>query len=172
MSQAWSLQQYGVTDVQSGLDLIVSQVQQPHWQLLLLALATLISEDLTCIAAGMLAASGEMSLAVAISGCAIGIYVGDLGLWLLGRCAGGWVERRWGAHWRQGNVIERMGAWFDEKGWIAIVASRFMPGTRLPLYVSIGMLGRKGGRFALWTAFAVAIWTPGLVLLAWWWGET
>ena len=46
---------------------------------------------------------------------------------------------------------------------MAIFAARFLPGTRLPLYLAAGMLGHKGGRFALWTGLAALLWTPLLV---------
>src|SRR6187402_392711 len=51
----------------------------PRQQLLLcilLAAATLASEDLTCVAAGLLASHGKLSLVAAIFACMIGIFVG------------------------------------------------------------------------------------------------
>jgi hypothetical protein len=45
-----------------------------------------------------------------------------------------------------------------------IIASRFVPGTRLALYVTSGALGASPWLFAGWCAVAVAIWTPILVL--------
>jgi membrane protein DedA with SNARE-associated domain len=93
-------------------------------------------------------------------GCFVGIYVGDLGLWLLGRLAGRQLfERSWIAPER----LNTLGHWFEDRGWIAIIAARFLPGTRLPLYVAVGMLGRHGWRFALWTLLAALVWTPLLV---------
>ena len=53
--------------------------------LLTLAAGTLVSEDLTCIAAGQFAARGVIHPLVAVGGCFAGIYLGDLGLWLIGR---------------------------------------------------------------------------------------
>src|SRR6478735_7696288 len=50
--------------------------------------ATFISEDAACIGAGALAASGEISIGLAISACFLGILVGDLGLYAIGRIFG------------------------------------------------------------------------------------
>src|SRR3954469_1646793 len=54
----------------------------------LLAASTLLSEGLTCVAAGVLAAQGRISFALAATGCLLGIYVGDLFLFLAGRFLG------------------------------------------------------------------------------------
>jgi hypothetical protein len=98
--------------------------------------------------------------------------MGDLGLWLLGRVLGrrmmtiSWVARRLPLA-----RLDHFRDWLDRDAAGAIVASRFLPGTRLPLYVAAGTLGRSGARFALWTLVAAAMWTPTVVLLAALFGE-
>jgi membrane protein DedA with SNARE-associated domain len=135
--------------------------------ILVLILGTLGSEDLTCVTAGQLVARGEMPWTAAVAGCFIGIYLGDLGLWLLGRVLGrrvltiGWVARRLPLA-----SVDQLGDWFDRNAAGAIFASRFLPGTRVPLYLAAGTLGRSGARFVLWTLVAAAIWTPAVVLAA------
>ena len=62
--------------------------------LVTLALSTLVSEDLACLAAGALIARGEVSPIAGIAACASGIFAGDLGLWALGRF-GGRAARSW-----------------------------------------------------------------------------
>jgi membrane protein DedA with SNARE-associated domain len=56
--------------------------------LVLLALATLVSEDLTCITAGALVASGRLALFPATAACFAGILTGDLLLYVSGRIVG------------------------------------------------------------------------------------
>jgi membrane protein DedA with SNARE-associated domain len=137
-----------------------------------LAAGTLVSEDLTCIAAGQLVASGAISPLTGCAGCFAGIYVGDLGLWLLGHTLGRgvrnlpWIGRR-----VKSTNVERLGAWFDANAAKAIVAARFVPGMRLPMYLAAGALGRRGRAFAGWTLVAALIWTPILVLLTAWLGD-
>ena len=53
--------------------------------MVLIAVATLVSEDLTCIATGLLVARGSLEFLPATFACAAGIFFGDLGLYALGR---------------------------------------------------------------------------------------
>ena len=53
-----------------------------------LVAGTFVSEDLTCILAGVLILQGQVGAFPAIAACALGIWLGDLGLWCAGRAAG------------------------------------------------------------------------------------
>lgn len=133
---------------------------------LLLALSTLVSEDLTCVTAGELIRRGQVGPVVGIVGCFVGIYLGDLALWGLGRAIGPrvlswpWVTRRISAQ-----RVHQLGTWFDRHAPLAVLSARFTPGLRLPVYLGAGLLQRKSGRFAMWTFVAAAIWTPMVVIL-------
>jgi membrane protein DedA with SNARE-associated domain len=132
-----------------------------------LATATLVSEDITCIAAGQLIAMGQVHWIVGLLGCGLGIYLGDLALFLAGRLAGrGLLAMPWVARRVPAAKIEPLARWFDERPAVSIFAARFLPGTRLPLYVAAGLVGRRGWSFAGWTLVAALVWTPLLVLLA------
>ena len=123
---------------------------------------TFASEDLTCISAGLLIRDGRLAWPVGLAGCFLGIWVSDLGLWLCGRL----LVRR-----LPPGAAERLGRWFDRHDAAAVFAARFLPGARVPLYLAAGALGRKGGRFAVWTFLAALAWTPLLVLAAARFGE-
>ncbi|MEX0774228.1 MAG: alpha/beta fold hydrolase [Phycisphaeraceae bacterium] len=139
----------------------------------LLAAGTLVSEDLTCITTGMLLRAGRIDWFVGIFGCFCGIYFGDLCLWSMGRIFGRRLLRwRWLARRLPEARLQRMGHWFDRHAGKAIIASRFMPGTRLAFYISSGMLGRKPWRFVFWSFIAALSWTPIVVLLVAWLGES
>jgi membrane protein DedA with SNARE-associated domain len=132
--------------------------------LLLIAGATLVSEDLTTVGVGLAARDGGTTLIPSLLACMVGIYLGDVGLWALGRYGG-----RRALTWRVAArlplaTIEQMGSWVDRHPAAAIVGSRFLPGTRLPLYVAAGIWGRQPWRILAWMLVAVAIWTPLLVL--------
>jgi len=126
---------------------------------------TFASEDLTCIATGLLIRDGAVRPAVGVVACFLGIFVGDLVLWLggllLGRRLLAWrpVARR-----IPQERVERFGEWFDRRGWAAVLASRFLPGTRFPVYVTAGIVGRRAGAFVFWAMLAALLWTPILVL--------
>ncbi|HSI08162.1 MAG: VTT domain-containing protein [Rariglobus sp.] len=129
-----------------------------------LALATLVSEDLACIAAGLLVAAGKLAFGPAVAACFAGIFVGDLLLVLAGRALGRGVLTRWPLRGRvSAEAVARAERWFAERGAWVVLASRFMPGTRLPTYVAAGVLRMPWGKFALWFALACALWTPLLV---------
>ena len=54
----------------------------------LIAAATLISEDLTCIAVGLLVARGSIGFLPGTLACFLGIFVGDMLLYAAGRYLG------------------------------------------------------------------------------------
>lgn len=129
-----------------------------------IVLATFVSEDLTCLAAGLLVHLGEMNASVAMLGCFLGIYLGDVGLWLIGRVVGrpllswSWLRRRLSE-----GKFRLLEDWFQRRGGAVLLAARFLPGTRLPLYLASGMLGMSARQFALWTALAALLWVPLVV---------
>ncbi len=143
------------------------------WALAALAVATLVSEDLACIAAGLLVAQGSLEFAPAAGACFAGIFSGDLLLVGLGRSFGrgalGAAPLRW---WVSAEAVLRAERWFARRGPSLILASRFMPGTRLPTYVAAGVLRAPLGPFLGWFALACALWTPLLVGSAVFMGDT
>ena len=125
--------------------------------------ATFVSEDLACISAGVLIQRGELGAGAGILACTLGIFAGDVGLWAVGRAFGRVsLKWRWLSHVRALDDLQR---WLDRHAAGAIVGSRFLPGTRLPLYVLAGVLRVPVTVFALWALIASVLWTPTLVLL-------
>jgi len=146
----------------------------PPWEgmalalaMLFLAGATLISEDLTCIGAGALVSQGRIELGPAALACFLGIYTGDVLLYLLGRFVGRSILHRAPLRWfLNARDVESSSRWFTEKGAAVIGISRFLPGARLPTYFAAGLLHTSFAKFALLFAFFAAIWTPILVWLS------
>jgi membrane protein DedA with SNARE-associated domain len=134
---------------------------------LALMVGTLVSEDLACIAAGLLIREGRIGLAAGIAACAVGILAGDVGLWVIGRASRG-AFRRWPVVSRriQRLPLDDMRQWLEEHAAGAMIASRFIPGTRLPLYICAGLVGMPLASFTAWASIAVLLWTPALVWLA------
>ncbi|RJP35897.1 MAG: hypothetical protein C4547_08460 [Phycisphaerales bacterium] len=135
------------------------------WQVIAICAATFVSEDATCIATGLLVRADRIHAAVGVGACTAGIFLGDLALWLIGRVFGRRVlPHRWIRKRLPEARVERLGQWFDRQGWMAVLGARFLPGTRFPVYVAAGMVGRRAGRFALFALLAALLWTPALVL--------
>lgn len=134
------------------------------WALAALAAATLASEDLACIAAGLLVATGRLDFWPATTACFAGIFAGDVLLMLAGRAMGAGALARWPLKGRISEPsLERARSWLRRRGVWVILASRFMPGTRLPVYFAAGALRMPVRTFAPFFALACALWTPLLV---------
>jgi len=135
----------------------------------LLALATLVSEDLACIGGGLLVAQGRLSAVAAVTGCFLGILLGDVLLFLVGRVflkpvlQGASGDR---TRFVSRDALERGSTLLLRHGPKAILLSRFTPGLRLPTYLAAGALGMPLMRFTLWFCIAGLLWTPALVLLS------
>ncbi len=139
------------------------------WWLVILAIVvgTLILEDMTLIAVGLLISDGQIDPFVGLFGCFVGIVFGDLFLWGLGRVLGRRLLRfRVMRRFLNEKSIERWGDMLDNHMGKAIFLCRCIPGTRMPTYVAAGMLGRKTGQFVFWEVIAVCLWAPALLLAA------
>lgn len=135
--------------------------------MLIIILGTLISEDLTCIFSGLLAARGLIGFWPATVACFIGIYVGDLGLYLAGRVLGRAAVRRAPFKWLISEKdLEKSARWFETKGPTLIFATRFLPGSRMPTYFSAGVIRAGFWMFAGYFFLAASVWTPMLVGLS------
>lgn len=132
-----------------------------------LALATLISEDLTCISAGVMAAQGRISFTLAVAACLFGIFVGDVLLFLAGRYLGRPALKRAPLKWFVRDAdVERSSRWFQKRGAAVIAISRFIPGMRLPTYFAAGVLRTSLLWFSFYFLLAASVWTPLLVFFS------
>ncbi len=127
-------------------------------QLLLIALATFASEDLTCIATGVLVSQGHLGFFAGTLACLTGIFCGDLLLFLTGRLFGRSVS-----HWVPADKLASAGTWLAARGSVVIFLSRFTPGLRLPTYLAAGFLRGRFWQFAAYLLLAATVWTPLLV---------
>lgn len=137
-----------------------------------IAAATLVSEDLTCIATGILVAQGQIGFLPGTAACFAGICIGDLLLFAAGRAFGPpLLRQRWVRRFLTPQTVQRSSDWIGKRGLQVVAASRFLPGTRLPTYFAAGVLRANSIAFTAFFALAAAIWTPLLVGLAAWAGE-
>ena len=131
---------------------------------ILLALATFITEDLACVWAGVLAAEGRIDFGLAAIACLVGIVVGDVLLFLTGRLFGRALLHRGPLKWfLRESEVKRCSEWFQSRGMLAILVSRFLPGTRLPTYFAAGLLDTSFIKFSFYFIIAAIAWTPLLV---------
>lgn len=129
--------------------------------------ATFVSEDLTCVSAGLLIRANKLDYFTGVFACFVGIFLGDLGLYMMGRGIGaGLLSSQRFRRLLPPGGLERLQRRFDREGWKLIFAARFLPGARFPVYVGAGVLGGRAGRLMLIALIAGLIWTPLLVTLA------
>lgn len=134
------------------------------WTALALAMGTLISEDAALAGAAGLGRAGVVSPVLAGIAVALGIWLGDVALFLAGRFGSRWspVARYVERHWPR-SELQLLAARLERRASWAIFLSRLLPGTRVPLYVAAGAFRVRAGVFLISTAIAVAAWT--LVIL-------
>ncbi|TVR17542.1 MAG: DedA family protein [Balneolaceae bacterium] len=132
-----------------------------------IVLLTFINEDLTCISAGLLAAGGIIDLPFAITACFFGIFITDTLAYFLGSRVGRPIFQKVPFRWviDEGDV-ERVENLLKMHGMKVIFATRFLPGTRLPTYITAGILKTDFKLFLLYFLLAIIVWAPLLVSLA------
>jgi len=133
--------------------------------LVIIALATLVSEDLACIGAGLLAAKSVISIPGALTASALGIYFGDILLYLTGYLVGITALNHPPLKWViTPKSVEQTKILFERRGASLIIASRFLPGTRTVTFFAAGLVKTSLTRLMIIFAVAVLLWTPILVL--------
>lgn len=145
---------------------LANVAELPLWQILVaIFLFSLLSEDLACIGAGLLASEGVLTLGWAITGSFLAIYCGDIPLYLMGRIGGMTLLRRKPFRWfiREDQILQAESL-FEQHGGKLIFSSRLLPGSRLPVYAAAGVLRYPFWRFALYMALAGGL---SAVILTW-----
>lgn len=137
----------------------------PWWLIILIiTLATMITEDLTIITVGILIASQSIDWGVALIGCFFAIVVGDFGLYLIGRTLGRRVLKLpLFKRVLNESSLQKWGRVLDKHTGKAVMLSRCLPGTRMPTFIAAGVLSRNPGYFVLWVSIAAFVWTPFLL---------
>src|SRR6266516_7688287 len=130
-------------------------------------LLSFVSEDAATISSALSLFGGPITWPLGFAACFAGIWLGDLGLYSLARCFGKPIlKSRWIARFADAAAIDCCEKNFDEHGSMALLASRFVPGTRLPTYLAAGLLSMPVARFAIVTAIAALLWIGGIFAIA------
>ncbi|MEK6556033.1 MAG: DedA family protein [Bdellovibrionota bacterium] len=140
--------------------------------LLVCGLGVPIPEDITLVAAGILAALGNISLPGAIIAGLIGVLVGDSFLFFLGRIYGHKVFtlpvlRTFFTEARLSLAREKI---LNNSKFICFMA-RFLPGLRAPIFLTAGIMGVKPSIFLLLDGSAALISVPFWIMVGWYLGD-
>ncbi|MBN8873093.1 MAG: VTT domain-containing protein [Rhodospirillales bacterium] len=128
----------------------------PFLQAAAIVLGTFILEDAATVGAAMQAQAGGIPIPLALGSLYVGIVLGDLGLYGLGRAAAHvpWIARR-----LPPQRHEAVRAWLEGRVFRVVLVSRFLPGLRLPTYTTCGFVGANFRQFALGAIIATSAWT-------------
>ncbi|HVC62830.1 MAG TPA: VTT domain-containing protein [Acetobacteraceae bacterium] len=136
--------------------LLVLAGHSPLFQAMTIVLATFVLEDAATVLAAMQAAQGGISVGLALGSLFVGIVLGDLGLYGLGRLS---ARLRWIARLLPPHRTEAVSAWLKGRVFKVVLVSRFLPGLRLPTYTTCGFLRADFRQFALAAVIATTCWT-------------
>ena len=105
--------------------------------------------------------------------CFVGIFIGDMTLYLVGRVFGRQAIRRAPFKWIiQEHKVNQWAGWFSTpKGMLVVVSSRFVPASRLPTFITAGIMKLDLMRLGLLLMVAALIWTPPLIWLGYKFGD-
>jgi membrane protein DedA with SNARE-associated domain len=112
----------------------------------------------------VLIAQGRLGFIEGSAACVIGIFAGDLLLYVVGRLTGP-AALRFPPLARKLTLaqLQQASTWIAQRGLWIVFLSRFTPGLRLPTYFTAGLTGVPFGCFAGLLLAAALVWTPILV---------
>lgn len=138
---------------------VLAGMADPWLIALVLALTTLLLEDLAIAAGVALATQGAISWSLSLAAVGGGIAAGDIGLYGLGLAATRvpWIRQRFVGErslWAREQLATRLPS--------AVLLARVIPGLRLVTYTACGFVRVPLLRFSVWVLLAVTLWTLGL----------
>jgi membrane protein DedA with SNARE-associated domain len=133
--------------------------QSPLIQGVLILLGTFVLEDAATILAAMDVQVGKVSLVVALVSLYLGIVLGDIGLYGLGRLAS---KTPWARRWAPPEKFGHSRDFLCKHIVKVVFISRFIPGARLPTYTACGYFHARLDLFVMSAIGATLIWTTML----------
>jgi membrane protein DedA with SNARE-associated domain len=125
---------------------------------LLDAVLPVVPSETAVITAGVVAASGHLSLLLIVVSAAAGAVAGDNIGYLVGRRFGPAVTRRFFRGERARQRLSWARRQLGERGGQLILVGRFIPGGRTVVTLSAGMLHFPWSRFVIFDAVAALVW--------------
>jgi membrane-associated protein len=135
------------------------------------ALIPIVPSETSVITAGVVAATGELSLTLVIVGAAIGAFLGDNAAYLIGRRFGERARARFFSGAKARARIDWAERQLGERGGQLIAGGRFIPGGRTAIGLSAGLLHYPWRRYVAWDALAALGWALYAALLGYLGGQ-
>ena len=144
-----------------------------YWILMLIiVLCCLVAEDPTCLATGLLVGMGLIDFWSGAMACTVSIFIGDVALYSIGRFFGKQALTRAPLKWLlKPHQLDQWAGWFSTpRGMFVVVSSRFVPASRVPTFITAGILRLSPLRLGVLLFLAALVWTPVLMLIGLRWG--
>ncbi len=125
---------------------------------LALLVATFVLEDVATVAAGLLAGRVMIDPAAALTAVLLGTILGDIFLYATGR----WFSSTAFAARLRSRSMADIEEKLLRKGIYAVIAARFLPGTRLAVFFASGVIRLPLARFCFALTGSTLLWTPAL----------
>lgn len=136
--------------------LLVLAGSRPLLQAGAIVCGTFVLEDAATVIAAMQASDHRLSVTIALLSLFVGIVLGDLGLYGLGRLSS---RLRWLCRLLPPQRQEVVRSWLSGRVFKVVFGSRFLPGLRLPTYTTCGFVGADLKQFTLAAVVATTCWT-------------
>ena len=125
---------------------------------LLDAIVPVVPSETAVITAGVVAASGHLSLPLIVVSAATGAVAGDNTSYLVGRRFGPAVSNRFFSGEKARQRLSWARRQLGERGGQLLLVGRFIPGGRTVVTLSAGMLHFRWSRFLIFDAVAALAW--------------
>jgi membrane-associated protein len=135
------------------------------------AILPVVPSETAVITAGVVAASGQLSLPLVVASATAGAAAGDNLAYLIGRRFGGPVTRRFFSSEKSRERLAWAQRQLDQRGGQLILVGRFIPGGRTVVTLSAGLLHYPWRRFAALDAVAAFVWALYAALLGYFGGR-
>lgn len=122
------------------------------------AILPVVPSETAVITAGVVAAGGDLSLALVLPAAAAGAFAGDNLAYMIGRRYGKRVTRRFFSSDKARRRIDWAKRSLDRRGGELIAVARFIPGGRTAVTLTAGLTAFSWRRFASYDAAAAILW--------------
>ena len=131
-----------------------------------------LPEDVPLRYAGYLLASGELRWVPTLMVGVAGVGLRDVIAWLAGRTLGAsLLDARWFRRLVPSRSIDNATRMVRDHGAGAVLAGRFIPGLRAPVFLVAGASGVRLSAFVFWDMLGLVVAVPGVIVLGFVFGE-
>jgi membrane-associated protein len=134
------------------------------------AIIPILPGETTLNTAAVLASQGKLELVPVIVAGAAGAIAGDTAVYWIARSSHGRLKTRL-EQLLQGERVQKGVDFLESRGPIVIVLGRFVPGMRLAVNFTLGLLQMPYRRFLVWSSVGGTLWATYTVLLAYFVGN-